>query len=89
MNTRSGADAQQHGGDHYKGTPPELEHWNVVAALQWDYFIGMATKYLWRLGKKEGEDPIVAIEKAIHTLQKKRELMIAERALKSKPINEQ
>lgn len=73
----TGADARQHGGTHYKGLPPELEHWNVVAALGWDYYIGTATKYLWRLGKKD--DPIVEIEKAVHYLQKKLELLKAER----------
>ena len=73
------ADIKQEGGNHYKGTPEHLQHWNVVAALGWDYFIGHATKYLWRLGKKGGpEKAIEDIGKAIHFLEKKRELMKAE-----------
>lgn len=74
---RDGADARQVDGGHYKSTPPELEHWNVVAALGWDYFIGQATRYIWRLGQKD--DPIIELDKAIHFLEKKRELMIEER----------
>jgi len=74
-----GADATNRGGIHYKDIPNHLQHWNVVAALQWDYFIGCATKHLWRLGKKEGVDPIEDLDKAIHYLQKKRELILEER----------
>lgn len=74
----SEADRKQHGGDHYKDGPNSLQHWNVVAVLGWDYYIGAATKYLWRLGKKgSAEDAIQDITKAIHYLEKKRELMIA------------
>lgn len=76
----SEADAKQRGGAHYKDVPPELQHWNVVAALDWDYYIGSATKYLWRLGKKD--DPVVELGKAIHFLEKKRELLLAEREAK-------
>ena len=73
------ADIKQEGGTHYKNTPPELQHWNVVVALGWDYFIGNATKCLWRLGKKGGpEKAIEDITKSIHYLEKKRELMKAE-----------
>lgn len=79
---RSGADARQHGGNHYKAVPKELEHWNVVAALGWDYYIGTATKYLWRLGRKD--DPVVELDKAMHYLVKKKELILAERAANKK-----
>lgn len=78
----SAADVKQVGGSHYKEVPPELQHWNVVAALNWDYYIGTATKYLWRLGKKD--DPVVEIGKAIHYLEKKRELILAERAARGR-----
>ena len=64
----------QHGGDHYKRTP--LQHWDVVYTMGWDYYIGNATKYIWRLGLKG--DPIDDIDKAIHYLKKKRELLIKE-----------
>ena len=73
------ADTKQVAGGHYKGIPDYLQHWNVVAALEWDYFVGHATKYLWRLGKKGGpEKAIEDITKSIHYLEKKRELMKAE-----------
>jgi hypothetical protein len=52
---------------------------DVVIALNWDYLIGAATKYLWRLGRKGDEKKALEdIDKAIHYLQKKRELMVAE-----------
>ena len=73
------ADDKQIGGAHYKDVPDYLQHWNVVAVLKWDFFIGNATKYLWRLGKKGGPDKALEdISKAIHYLEKKRELMIQE-----------
>jgi hypothetical protein len=73
------ADKKQVGGAHYKDTPEHLQHWNVVSALGWDYFIGTATKYIWRLGKKGGpEKALEDISKAIHYLEKKREVMQAE-----------
>lgn len=50
-----------------------------MPVIGWDYFIGAATKHLWRLGRKAETDPIEDITKAIHYLQKKRELMIQER----------
>lgn len=68
----------QIGGQHYKqeGAP---QHWDVVHALGWDYYVGAATKYLWRLGRKGGPEKAVEdIEKAIHYLQKKREIMLEE-----------
>ena len=75
------ADDPSRGGAHYKELPNHLQHWNVVVALDWDYFIGCATKHLWRLGKKKGVDPIEDITKAIHYLEKKREIMLEERKL--------
>jgi len=68
------------GGTHYKneGIP---DHWDIVYALDWDYFVAAAVKYLWRLGKKGGPDKAVEdISKAIHYLEKKRELMMVEKA---------
>ena len=37
---------------HYNQLPEHLQHWNVVPVMGWDYYIGNATKYLWRAGKK-------------------------------------
>lgn len=72
------ADEKQVGGEHYKKHGERLQHWNVVAEMKWDYFIGNATKYLWRLGEKGGpEKAIEDISKSIHYLEKKRELMLS------------
>ena len=74
------ADTKQVGGAHYK-VEGELQHWNVVAAMGWDYFVGNATKYLWRLGKKGGpEKELEDLQKAIHYLEKKQELLRAKLA---------
>lgn len=78
------ANKKQVGGEHYKGNL--YQHWDVVIALDWDYLVGNATKYLWRLGKKGGpEKALEDIEKAIHYLEKKREIMSA--ALESSDYN--
>lgn len=67
---------KQVGGDHYKGLG-EFQHWDVVHALGWDYLVGAATKYLWRLGRKGDTDKqIEDIGKAIHFLEKKREQLV-------------
>lgn len=75
------ANDKQVGGSHYKSTTPGIpEHWDVAVALEWDYFIGAATKYLWRLGKKNPTTRGVLedLEKSIHYLEKKRELLQAQ-----------
>ena len=82
MNGKTYAEAlandKQIGGDHYKSAG-DLQHWDVVARMGWCYYIGNATKYLWRLGKKGGPDKAIEdISKAIHYLEKKRELLQAE-----------
>jgi hypothetical protein len=75
------ANEKQVGGTHYKGNN-EYQHWDVVIALNWDYLIGNATKYLWRLGRKgDLKKSIEDVEKAIHYLEKKKEVLQAEYAL--------
>lgn len=76
----SKANAVQVGGDHYQrgaGCCPHcgqpIQHWDLVTAFGLDYFVGNATKYLFRLGLK-GE-AAEQVEKAIHYLQKKLELL--------------
>ena len=65
---------RQVGGTHYKNSNVP-DHWDLVEALGWNYRIGNATKYLWRLGKKGGpEKAIEDLEKAIHYLQKELEV---------------
>jgi hypothetical protein len=60
-------DAAQVGGKHYKGGDNAYQHWNVAAALGWDYFTGQITKYLWRWRLKGGLDDL---RKAQHYLLK-------------------
>ena len=70
------ANERQVGGTHYKNKKAP-DHWDMVEILGWDYLLGAATKYLWRLGKKGGpENAVEDIDKAIHYLQKKRENMV-------------
>jgi hypothetical protein len=79
------ANDKQVGGSHYKqeGTP---QHWDVVVALNWDYLVGAATKYLWRLGRKgDAHKAIEDLDKAIHFLQKKREVMASQLQLAALP----
>ena len=65
---------KQVGGTHYKNSNVP-DHWDIVEALGWNYRIGNATKYLWRLGKKGGpEKAIEDLEKSIHYLQKELEV---------------
>lgn len=59
------ANARQVAGSHYSGYP--LQHWDLVAIFDWDYFQGQITKYLMRWKKKNG---IQDLEKAAHFLEK-------------------
>lgn len=79
------ANDKQVGGQHYKNVNGLPDHWDIVMGMGWDYLIGNATKYLWRLGRKGGpEKAIEDLDKAMHYLAKKRELLVAEVA-KTKP----
>jgi hypothetical protein len=60
------ANARQIGGRHYK-TVHGLEHWDIVAMFDLDYFQGQITKYVMRWRKKGG---LADLEKAAHFLQK-------------------
>ena len=73
------ANDKQVGGKHYKNDNGLPDHWDVVMGMGWDYLIGNATKYLWRLGRKGGpEKAIEDLDKAMHYLAKKRELLVLE-----------
>lgn len=80
------ANERQVGGQHYQ-MERGPQHWDIVAMLGWDYYIGAATKYLWRLGRKEKslDKQIEAIQKSIHYLEKKIELLQAEREAAGEP----
>lgn len=73
------SNSKQVGGKHY--STRGLQHWDAVYEIfGGDYLIGNATKYLARLGKKGDYDKSIEdLEKAIHYLEKKLEMMKAEK----------
>lgn len=79
------ANDKQVGGTHYKNESG-LQHWDLVYMIfGGDYLLGYASKYMARLGKKGGlEKDLEDLEKAIHCLEKKREMIYAE-LTKSQP----
>lgn len=64
------ANDRQVGGEHYKA-PGKVEHWDIVAQHNLDYFQGQITKYVMRWKKKNG---VQDLEKARHFLDKYIEL---------------
>lgn len=54
----------QVGGNHYKQM---IQHWDIVAMLRANYFIGCATKYMSRFERKNGAEDL---EKAAHFITK-------------------
>jgi len=74
------ANNKQVGGTHYATDDDLPQHWDIVIAMGWDYLVGNATKYIWRLGKKHTSigGQIEDINKAIHYLEKKREVLSKE-----------
>jgi Protein of unknwon function (DUF3310) len=59
------ANDKQVGGEHYK--TEGLQHWDLAASRQYDYFQGQITKYVDRWKKKNGLDDLL---KAQHFLEK-------------------
>jgi len=71
------ANQRQVAGTHYQG---KVQHWDLVAMYGLDYFIGNATKYLFRFGRK-GEslqDHMNDLNKAKHYIDKRIEMLEAE-----------
>ena len=66
---------------HYNQVPAHLQHWDVVGQMGWDYYIGAATKYIWRAGKKrsagmsDNEKEVEDLKKAVVYLNKKIDLL--------------
>lgn len=66
---------------HYNSVPSHLQHWDVVHQMGWDYYLGCATKYIWRAGKKKSAamddrtKEIQDLEKAVVYLNKKIEIL--------------
>lgn len=68
MTQTPSVDDIQHGGDHYK-QGGSLQHWNMLlmVGFGYEYYIGAATKYTSRYGKKRGAEDV---QKAIHFTDK-------------------
>lgn len=66
----SKANERQVAGNHYGLS--SLQHWDLVAMFNWDYFQGQITKYLMRWRKKNG---VQDLRKAAHFLEKYIELV--------------
>jgi hypothetical protein len=79
------ANDKQVGGEHYR-TEGDQQHWDVVYMIfGGDYLLGNASKYMARVGKKGGPvEAIQDLDKAIHYLQKKREMLSANMARKTR-----
>ena len=69
-----GANQYQVAGSHYQKYG-KLQHWDIVAYFNLDYFQGCISKYLFRYKDKGG---IQDLEKAKHYLEKYIELLKAE-----------
>ena len=72
------ANDKQIGGSHYKHA--KIQHWDIVEMYNMDYYIGNATKYLFRFGKKGSlQNHIDDLYKAMHYIEKR--IAIAQRDL--------
>jgi hypothetical protein len=67
------ANEEQVGGDHYR-KHGDLQHWDVVAHFNLDYFQGQITRYVLRWRDKGGMQDL---QKAQHYLRKYLELIEA------------
>jgi hypothetical protein len=61
----SGANSRQVAGNHYKNRG--IEHWDIVALWNLDYFQGQILRYVMRWRDKAG---LVDLEKGLHVYQK-------------------
>lgn len=67
----SKANEVQVGGSHYHANGKQIQHWDIVAMHDLDYFQGQITKYVMRWKMKNG---LQDLQKAAHFLQKYIEL---------------
>lgn len=68
LKAKQSANNLQVSGNHYKSS---IQHWDLVAATDMNYFQGNITKYVTRFKKKNGLEDI---KKALHYLDKYIEL---------------
>lgn len=78
------ANERQIGGSHYKGEG-RVEHWDVVAQHDLDYFQGQITKYVMRWRKKGG---LQDLHKARHFLDKYIEIESGKQEQAATPVKE-
>jgi hypothetical protein len=69
--SRQTANSYQIGGEHYRAV---VQHWDLVAYNNMDYFAAQITKYATRWRKKNG---VQDLEKALHYHAKLKELLAA------------
>lgn len=76
------ANDRQVGGTHYQdgaarcpGCHMELQHWDIAVMFNLGYLVGVATKYLFRFRSKDG---LRDLDKAIHYIEKQREVYARE-----------
>lgn len=65
---------------HYGGADNLYEHHRVVCAWGLDYYLGNATKYIARAGKKPGNDISTDLRKAIWYINAEIEMVEKKRA---------
>lgn len=58
----SKANETQVGGDHYRSSGADLQHWDIVAQLGMGYYDGQITKYVSRWRKKNGRQDLLKAE---------------------------
>jgi hypothetical protein len=68
---------------HYGGEQNQFEPIKIIEALNLDFHIGNAIKYILRAGKKT-KDPVQDLEKAIWYLSRKLENILKEREKEQK-----
>lgn len=70
------ANDTQVAGNHYHIKGATLQHWDLVAMFEWDYFQGQITKYLmrWKYKHKTPDARLEDLRKARHFLDKYIEL---------------
>lgn len=63
---------KQVGGSHYQQEGDKPQHWDLVAAYDWDYFQGQIIKYVmrWKLKHPTPEKKVEDLEKARSFLDK-------------------
>jgi hypothetical protein len=90
----SDANATQVGGDHYRRTGDQMQHWDLAVHFGWDPFQYQITKYVmrWKYKHSTPEDRLKDLQKAAHFLQKYiecyKEYDTADQPIRARPSGE-